>query len=124
MEAKHEASVTSKRSCIMNTETTNCTSTIERPAPFFFTIITSGGHTDPDYPERTYAYNIIAEYEDADGVVHTEYLDGWCPDDDFYETDDEAWQAAQAILPRIADELLDDLIARGIALATREYIAH
>jgi len=108
----------------MHTETTNCTRTIERPAPFFFLIMTSGGHTDPDCPNCTYAYRIRADYEDETGVMHTEYLDGWYPDDYFYESAEEAWKAAQEILPMLADLLLDDLIARGVALATREYTLH
>jgi len=108
----------------MHTTTAKFTRTIERPAPFFFLIITSRGHTDPDYPERTYAYRIRAEYEDANGTMHTEYLDRWCPDDDFYESAEEAYKAAQANLPVIADEFLDALLARGIALATREHVVH
>jgi len=111
-----------RQTCTLKRQNTSARSSV--PPRSFFLIITSGGHSDPDYPERTYAYHIVAEYEDADGVVHTESVDGWCPDDDFYESDDEAWRAAQAILPMIADLLLDDLIARGVALATREYIVH
>jgi len=109
----------------MRTETANPKRTIVRPAPFFFLIMTSGGHTDPDCPECTYAYRICVEYEDADGVHHVEDLgDDWYPDDHFYESAEEAWRAAQAALPMIGDEFLDELQRRGIALATREYTLH
>jgi hypothetical protein len=106
----------------MHTKTANPNRTV-RPAPIVFTITTSDGHTDPDCPECTYAYRIRVAYEDADGVRHAEDLgDDWYPDDHFWESAEEARRAAQERFPVLADDFFDYVTARGVALATREYV--